>query len=119
MHGPFVSDDDVAKVVKHLREQGEPVYVDAVVAEEPDGAMGGGAGGVMGGSSGGGDGDLYDQAVAVVLRDKKPSISYVQRQLRVGYNKAADLIERMEREGVLSKPNIAGKRDILVPTDNA
>jgi len=119
LHGPFVSDDDVAKVVKHLREQGEPVYVDAVVAEEPDGAMGGGAGGVMGGSSGGGDGDLYDQAVAVVLRDKKPSISYVQRQLRVGYNKAADLIERMEREGVLSKPNIAGKRDILVPTDNA
>ena len=120
LHGPFVSDDDVAKVVKHLREQGEPVYVDAVVAEEPDGAVGGGAGSsVMGTSGAGGDGDLYDQAVAVVLRDKKPSISYVQRQLRVGYNKAADLIERMEREGVLSKPNIAGKRDILVPTDNA
>ncbi len=118
LHGPFVSDDDVAKVVKHLREQGEPVYVDAVVAEEPDSAMGGVGGGAVG-ASGGGEGDLYDQAVAVVLRDKKPSISYVQRQLRVGYNKAADLIERMEREGVLSKPNIAGKRDILVPTDNA
>lgn len=120
LHGPFVSDDDVAKVVKHLREQGEPVYVDAVVAEEPEGMDGGIAGGgVVGTSGGGGEGDLYDRAVAVVLRDKKPSISYVQRQLRVGYNKAADLIERMEREGVLSKPNIAGKRDILVPTDNA
>lgn len=119
LHGPFVSDDDVAKVVKHLREQGEPAYVEAVVAEEPDGAIGGTSGGAVGGASGGGEGDLYDQAVAVVLRDKKPSISYVQRQLRVGYNKAADLIERMEREGVLSKPNIAGKRDILVPTDNA
>ena len=119
LHGPFVSDDDVAKVVKHLREQGEPAYVEAVVAEEPDGAIGGTSGGAVGGASGSGEGDLYDQAVAVVLRDKKPSISYVQRQLRVGYNKAADLIERMEREGVLSKPNIAGKRDILVPTDNA
>lgn len=115
LHGPFVSDEDVAKVVKHLRNQGEPVYVEAVQAEEGEGAMGG-AGGT---TTGGGEGDLYDQAVAVVLRDKKPSISYVQRQLRVGYNKAADLIERMEREGILSKPNIAGKRDILVPTDNA
>ncbi|MBR4926837.1 MAG: DNA translocase FtsK 4TM domain-containing protein [Alphaproteobacteria bacterium] len=120
LHGPFVSDEDVAKVVKHLREQGEPVYVDAVIAEEPEGVSGGGiSGGDMGSAGGGADGDLYDQAVAVVLRDKKPSISYVQRQLRVGYNKAADLIERMEREGVLSKPNVAGKRDILVPTDNA
>lgn len=119
LHGPFVSDDDVAKVVKHLREQGEPVYVEAVIAEEPEGMSGGGASAGTMGAGGGADGDLYDQAVAVVLRDKKPSISYVQRQLRVGYNKAADLIERMEREGVLSKPNIAGKRDILVPTDNA
>ena len=119
LHGPFVSDDDVAKVVKHLREQGEPVYVDAVVAEEPESMDGAVAGGAAAGASGGGEGDLYDRAVAVVLRDKKPSISYVQRQLRVGYNKAADLIERMEREGILSKPNIAGKRDILVPTDNA
>ncbi|MBR5130815.1 MAG: hypothetical protein IKV03_06305 [Alphaproteobacteria bacterium] len=117
LHGPFVSDDDVAKVVKHLREQGEPAYVDAVISEETESAGGGATGGAM--PSSGGDGDLYDKAVAVVLRDKKPSISYVQRQLRVGYNKAADLIERMEREGVLSKPNIAGKRDILVPTDNA
>ena len=119
LHGPFVSDDDVAKVVKHLREQGEPVYVEAVIAEEPEGMSGGGASAGTMGAGGGADGDLYDRAVAVVLRDKKTSISYVQRQLRVGYNKAADLIERMEREGVLSKPNIAGKRDILVPTDNA
>jgi len=57
--------------------------------------------------------------VAIVLRDKKVSTSYVQRQLRIGYNRAADLIDRMEAEGVISKPNIAGKREILVPTDNA
>ena len=120
LHGPFVSDEDVAKVVKHLRAQGDPVYVEAVTTEEGEGALtgSGGTGGSSVSSDASGD-SLYDQAVAVVLRDKKPSISYVQRQLRVGYNKAADLIERMEREGVLSKPNIAGKRDILVPTDNA
>ena len=62
--------------------------------------------------------DLYDKAVAIVLRDKKVSTSYVQRQLRIGYNRAADLIDRMEAEGVISKPNIAGKREILVGSDN-
>lgn len=119
LHGPFVSDEDVAKVVKHLREQGRPMYVEAVMAEEGEGASAP-AGGGSGSSAGAADGaDLYDQAVAIILRDKRVSTSYIQRQLRVGYNKAADLIERMEREGVISKPNIAGKREILVPTDNA
>ena len=78
------------------------------------------SGAPAGGGADLGDGaDLYDKAVAIVLRDKKVSISYVQRQLRIGYNRAADLIDRMEAEGVISKPNIAGKREILVPTDNA
>ncbi len=121
VHGPFVGDNEVEDVVKFLQAQGQPNYVEAVT-EDQDGGAAGAAGGAMGigaGNGGAGEGDLYDQAVAIVLRDKKPSISYVQRQLRIGYNKAADLVDRMEREGVLSKPNVAGKREILVPTDNA
>ena len=119
VHGPFVSDDEIEKLVVHLRKQGEPAYVKAVLEEPAEGGSGMGA--VLGarGNAGGGSGDLYDQAVAVVLRDKKPTTSYLQRQFRIGYNKAADLIDRMEAEGVISKPNIAGKREILVPTDNA
>lgn len=120
VHGPFVGDNEVEDVVKFLQAQGQPNYVEAVT-EDQDGGAAGNMGGAMGVGAGGGvgEGDLYDQAVAIVLRDKKPSISYVQRQLRIGYNKAADLVDRMEREGVLSKPNVAGKREILVPTDNA
>lgn len=116
IHGPFVSDDEIERVVKHLTEQGIPQYVEAVT-EDAEGVAENtapmGAGGLSDSA------DLYDQAVAIILRDKRVSTSYVQRQLRVGYNKAADLIERMEREGVVSKPNVAGKREILVPTDNA
>lgn len=116
VHGPFVSDQDVEQVVHHWEMQAEPQYLNAVTTD-PD-AVSGGA------SAGGGDvaptgGDLYDQAVAIILRDQKVSTSYVQRQLRIGYNKAADLIDRMEAEGVISKPNVAGKREILVPTCNA
>ncbi len=114
IHGPFVSDEDVERVVTHLTAQGEPHYLDAVLADTDGGDMGGGGGA----PTPSGD-DLYDQAVAIILRDKKVSTSYVQRQLRIGYNKAADLIDRMEAEGVISKPNVAGKREILVPTDNA
>lgn len=119
LHGPFVSDEEVEKVVSFWRTQGEPQYLEAVVTD-----VDGESGSVMGtGNSSGnidtGSGDLYDQAVAIVLRDKKVSTSYVQRQLRIGYNRAADLIDRMEAEGVISKPNVAGKREILVPTDNA
>lgn len=120
VHGPFVGDTEVEDVVKFLQAQGQPEYVEAVTEDQDGGGalIGGGALGA-GGGNGAGEGDLYDQAVAIVLRDKKPSISYVQRQLRIGYNKAADLVDRMEREGVLSKPNVAGKREILVPSDNA
>jgi DNA segregation ATPase FtsK/SpoIIIE, S-DNA-T family len=114
LHGPFVSDGEVEAIVTHLKSQGQPDYVEAVTEEEDeefgDGAL----------PEGGATGDsLYDQAVAVVLRDKKVSTSYVQRRLQIGYNKAASLIERMEKEGVISGPNATGKREILVPGDSA
>jgi S-DNA-T family DNA segregation ATPase FtsK/SpoIIIE len=112
VHGPFVSDADVEKVVAHLKMQGQPDYLDAVTdeadAEDEDGEPSGYA------AEGEESADLYDRAVAVVLRDKKCSTSYVQRRLSVGYNKAASLVERMEKEGVVGPANHAGKRSILV-----
>ncbi len=116
LHGPFVSDGEVEAIVKHLKVQGAPDYVDAVTEEADEDY----ADGAMPSDGGGSSGDsLYDQAVAVVLRDKKVSTSYVQRRLQIGYNKAASLIERMEKEGLISGTNAAGKRDILVPGDSA
>ena len=109
VHGPFVSDDEVEKVVAHLKKQGAPQYLDAITAGDEDDVQGEGDAGGLDESS-----DLYDKAVAVVLRDKKPSTSYVQRRLQIGYNRAASLIERMEKEGILSAPNQQGKREILV-----
>jgi S-DNA-T family DNA segregation ATPase FtsK/SpoIIIE len=109
LHGPFVSDQEVEDVAKFLRDQGEPQYLDEITAapdEDDDGDGGYGEGG------GSGD-DLYDQAVAVVTRDRKASTSYIQRRLQIGYNRAASLIEKMEREGVVTAANHAGKRDIL------
>jgi DNA segregation ATPase FtsK/SpoIIIE, S-DNA-T family len=118
LHGPFVADDEVEKIVRFLKAQGAPEYVDAVTEEVEDESYG--DPGAMAGAEGGGSGDeLYDQAVAVVLRDKKVSTSYVQRRLQVGYNKAASLIERMEKEGLISSANGTGKREILVPGDSA
>jgi S-DNA-T family DNA segregation ATPase FtsK/SpoIIIE len=111
LHGPFCSDEEVDAVAKFLREQGTPQYLDEVTAGADEDEEGGDAG--YGGGDGGG-GDLYDQAVAVVTRDGKASTSYVQRRLQIGYNRAASLIERMEREGVVSAANHAGKREILV-----
>jgi S-DNA-T family DNA segregation ATPase FtsK/SpoIIIE len=114
LHGPFVSDQEVEDVARFLRDQGTPNYLEEVTAAPPDeeDADGGGYGGA--GDDAGGN-DLYDQAVAVVTRDKKASTSYVQRRLQIGYNRAASLIERMEREGVVSPANHAGKREILAP----
>ncbi len=109
LHGPFVSDGEVETVAKFLRDQGEPQYLPDVTAmpeEDEDADLG-----VDGGEAGGND--LYDQAVAVVTRDRKASTSYIQRRLQIGYNRAASLIERMEKEGVVSVANHAGKRDIL------
>ncbi|MCR6629500.1 MAG: DNA translocase FtsK [Magnetospirillum sp.] len=113
VHGPFVSDQEVEKVVDHLRYQGEPNYVEAVTEEEE--MMGGGDMGGGGGSSGD---DLYDQAVALVAREGKASTSFIQRHLQIGYNRAARLIERMEAEGVVGKPNHVGKREVLVRRTN-
>ncbi|WP_162914196.1 DNA translocase FtsK [Taklimakanibacter lacteus] len=118
LHGPFVSDDEVEKIVRSLKKQGAPEYVEAVT-EEPEEGYGEPGSGGMGGEGGGSGDELYDQAVAVVLRDKKVSTSYIQRRLQIGYNKAASLIERMEKEGLISSANATGKREILVPGDSA
>ncbi len=109
VHGPFVSDQEVEKVVDHLRTQGEPAYVEAVTEEIEEGEFG-----AAGAGNGGSGDDLYDQAVALVAREGKASTSFVQRHLQIGYNRAARLIERMEGEGVVGKPNHVGKREVLV-----
>ena len=116
VHGAFVSDDEVEKIVKFLKKQGAPEYVKDVT--EMSDEEGGDGGYDIGGNTSSGDA-LYDRAVAVVLRDRKASTSYVQRRLQIGYNRAATLIERMEEEGVISSANHAGKREILVGEDAA
>jgi S-DNA-T family DNA segregation ATPase FtsK/SpoIIIE len=113
VHGPFVSDEEVEKVVRHLKSQGQPEYLEAVTAEEPQDEDGNPLfdSTAMGGAEGG---DLYQQAVQIVTRDRKASTSYIQRRLQIGYNRAASLMERMEQEGVVGQPNHSGKREILV-----
>ncbi len=112
VHGPFVSDEEVEKVVRHLKSQGQPEYLEAVTAEEPTDEDGNPVFDAT--AMGGEGGDLYSQAVAIVTRDRKASTSYIQRRLQIGYNRAASLMERMEQEGVVGQPNHAGKRQILV-----
>ena len=114
VHGPFVSDGEVEKVVAHLRTQGQPQYLDAITSEEEAVEAAGEPLPSPGSMDAEESGDLYDRAVAIVLRDKKCSTSYIQRRLSVGYNKAASLVEQMEREGVVSAPSHSGKREILV-----
>jgi S-DNA-T family DNA segregation ATPase FtsK/SpoIIIE len=116
VHGPFVSDDDVEQVVEHLKTQGEPAYLEEVTEggdygdSEVMGALFG-----EGGGSGGSDVDeMYDQAVAIVARERKASTSFIQRHLQIGYNRAARIIEEMERQGVISKASPTGKREVLV-----
>lgn len=108
VHGPFVDDREVEKVVSFLKSQAAPSYIEDITKEEEpvneDGDVG---------EFGDDDAGLYNQAVQIVLRDKKASTSYIQRRLRIGYNRAALLIEQMEEEGVISAPNHAGKREIL------
>jgi DNA segregation ATPase FtsK/SpoIIIE, S-DNA-T family len=118
VHGPFVSDEEVEKVVRHLKTQGQPEYLEAVTAEEPTDEDGNPVFDAT--AMGGEGGDLYSQAVAIVTRDRKASTSYIQRRLQIGYNRAASLMERMEQEGVVGQPNHAGKREILVegPEEN-
>ena len=117
VHGAFVSDDEVEKIVSFLKKQGAPDYVQEVT-EMRDEEGGDYDPFDIGGNTSSGDA-LYDRAVAVVVRDRKASTSYVQRRLQIGYNRAATLIERMEEEGVISPANHAGKRDILVGDDAA
>jgi DNA segregation ATPase FtsK/SpoIIIE, S-DNA-T family len=110
VHGPFVADEEVERVVRFLKENGgPPTYVEEVTEEAEDAPMGFGGDGEGGGS---GD-DLYDRAVALVCRERKASTSFVQRHLQIGYNRAARIIERMETEGVVSAANHVGKREVL------
>jgi S-DNA-T family DNA segregation ATPase FtsK/SpoIIIE len=113
LHGPFVSDAEVERVVGLLKAQGQPAYL-ADVLEDPDAPDEDGPGpeidDVLGEASGD---ELYDRAVNIVLRDRRVSTSYLQRRLQVGYNRAATLVERMEKDGLISSPNGSGKREIL------
>jgi len=118
VHGPFVSDEEVEKVVRHLKSQGQPEYLEAVTAEEPTDEDGNPVFDATGmGAEGGGD--LFAQAVAIVKRDRKASTSYIQRRLQIGYNRAASLMERMELEGIVGQANHAGKREILVEEEES
>jgi DNA segregation ATPase FtsK/SpoIIIE, S-DNA-T family len=115
VHGPFVSDREVEHVVQHLKAQGTPSYVEEVTEdEEALASLDGGEGGT-GGSGGGTGDDLYDQAVALVARERKCSTSFIQRHLQIGYNRAARIVEKMEAEGVVGAANHVGKREVLAP----
>jgi S-DNA-T family DNA segregation ATPase FtsK/SpoIIIE len=113
VHGPFVRDDEVEAVVKFLKKQGEPEYLDEVTEDDGQGEIGGGSSGGFGGGNMNSGDDLYDKAVDIVLRERKASTSFIQRHLQLGYNKAATLIERMEREGIISGANAVGKREVF------
>jgi S-DNA-T family DNA segregation ATPase FtsK/SpoIIIE len=121
VHGPFVADSEVEKVVAHLKAQGRPQYLDAVTTGDEEAAAAGGDDAAIfdKGSFGEEGGDLYDQAIQVVLRDKKASTSYIQRRLGIGYNRAASIMERMENEGIVGAANHAGKREILMEAGGA
>jgi len=120
VHGPFVSDGEVERVVAHLKTQGHPDYLDAITDDvEADATSAEQEPAAPGSLEAEEAGDLYGRAVAIVLRDKKCSTSYIQRRLSVGYNKAASLVERMEREGLVAAANHAGKREILAVGDDS
>ena len=109
IHGPFVSDKEVEHVVSHLKLQGSPIYIEDVTRDEEQDNM----------FEGDGEKDeMYDQAVSIVTRDRKASTSYIQRCLKIGYNRAASIIEQMEREGIVGPANHVGKREVLA-RDNA
>jgi len=118
VHGAFVSDDEVHRVVEYLKSQGEPNYIEGILE---GGVLDGDGGNDTNAEGGGGDAEadpMYDQAVAVVLQNRKASISLVQRHLRIGYNRAARLLEQMEQSGLVSSMSTNGNRDLLVPARN-
>jgi len=115
VHGAFVSDEEVHRVVEYIKSQGEPNYIEGILE---GGTLDGDGDAPGGGGAGGGDAEsdpMYDQAVAIVLQNKKASISLVQRHLRIGYNRAARLLEQMEKSGLVSALSPSGNRDLLVP----
>ncbi|MBS8227524.1 DNA translocase FtsK, partial [Vannielia litorea] len=118
VHGPFCSDEEVEEVVNHLKSFGAPEYVSGVV-EGPDDDKESDIDLVLGlGGNTDGEDALYDQAVQVVIQDRKCSTSYIQRKLAIGYNKAARLVEQMEDNGLVTAANHVGKREILAPEQN-
>jgi S-DNA-T family DNA segregation ATPase FtsK/SpoIIIE len=115
VHGAFVSDEEVHRVVSYLKSQGEPNYIEGILE---GGTLDGDGGDVAPGGEGGEGSEsdaMYDQAVAIVLQHRRASISLVQRHLRIGYNRAARLIEDMERAGMVSAMQTNGNREVLVP----
>lgn len=108
VHGPFVGDDEVENVVKFLKSQGAPEYIETITAESNDMSID-----LFGNNSDGGD-ELYNQALEIIRREKKASTSFIQRHLKIGYNRAARIIEQMEAEGIVSSANHVGKREVLL-----
>jgi S-DNA-T family DNA segregation ATPase FtsK/SpoIIIE len=108
VHGPFVSDAEVEAVVQSLKAQGEPQYIDAVTEAEDDENTP-----ALAGDADEDSDELYREAVAIVLNEGKASTSFVQRRLQIGYNRAARLVERMESEGLVSKADRVGRREVL------
>ncbi len=111
VHGPYVKTEEVISVVNHLKEQGEPDYLDSVTSSDEE------SNSISLGFNESGD-DLYDKAVSIVCREKKASTSFIQRHLQIGYNRAARIIEKMESEGIVSPANHVGRREVLVGKDN-
>ena len=109
LHGPFVSDGEVERVAAFVKAQGTPSYLEAIT-EDPEEAAA-----FEEAANGGKENSLFDQAVAIVARDRKASTSYIQRRLSIGYNRAADLIDRMEQEGMIGPAGSGGKREIFLP----
>ncbi|OEY86835.1 cell division protein FtsK [Wolbachia pipientis] len=109
VHGPFVSDDEVQNIVHHLKLQGEPNYIEGITKEDEESSTSN-----IDSEVNSEENDLYNKAISIIQRDKKVSTSYIQRQLRIGYNRAANIIERMEKEGIITLPNHVGKREILI-----
>jgi S-DNA-T family DNA segregation ATPase FtsK/SpoIIIE len=107
VHGPFVSDLEVEQVVESLKAQGEPKYEDSVTTDDSQDFS-------VGGNTTSGDA-MYDQAVALVLRERKASTSFIQRHLQIGYNRAARIMDQLEADGIVSSANHVGKREVLGP----
>ncbi|MEQ1916870.1 MAG: DNA translocase FtsK, partial [Gallionella sp.] len=117
VHGAFVSDQEVHRIAEYLKSLGEPLYIDGVLNSLEEGGEGGEVGGAGGAALGSEADPLYDQAVEVVLKSRRASISLVQRNLRIGYNRAARLVEQMESAGLVSAMQSNGNREILAPNN--